>query len=230
LGRKARGAAAAAIEALLASSSTVESITPDQLAAVVAEQGLSLDRLRGPCRDLYRRYFEYCLVDRALSDEELAELAHLRMLLAIDGPTASAVHAEVGYAVYGTAIDEALQDSRMDGDERGFLQKLSQTLGLDAAAAARALEEGKVRARQRYLTDHLSPGALFATPEDQNLEVEGSAEASLQAAVEDALTKAEVVLPGLTNAEVTSVLVDVDAGRIARWSVKLRGTSGDQVE
>ncbi len=222
LGRKARGTATREIEALLAGSPEISAIGADEVAAVAARQGLELARLQSQCRDLYRRYLEFCLVDHALSGAEVSDLAHLRKILAVPDAVASEVHEEVACAVYGSAIDEVLSDHRLDPDEESFLQRLRDDLDLDADTAERALEAGRTRARQRYLSTAVSSRDILVASQEIELEIKGSSEESIEGAVRDGLREAATVLPGLQRIEVATLGADISEGEVARWHVKLK--------
>jgi flavin-binding protein dodecin len=215
--------AAKEIEALLATAPRISAVTPEQVAAIMEAYELDARRMEAPCRELYRRYFEYCLVDRALSGDERTDLSRLRELLQIDDHTASAIHDEVGFDVYGAAIDEVFEDNRVEAQEREFLQGLRADLNLDEETATRAFEEGRERARRRYLAGAVSSEDVFLASKDRTLELEGSSSESLESAIVNALEQAETVLPDLESAEVEEIRVGIDGGRVGEWRVKLRG-------
>jgi len=222
LGRKARGAANRDIEALLAGSPEISAVTADRVAAIATEHGVELSRLQSQCRDLYRRYLEYCLVDHALSDDEISDLGHLRTILALPDEAASEVHEEVACAVYGAAVDDVLSDHRLDPEEEEFLTRLRDDLDIDADAAERALEKGRRLARQRYLSTVVSSDDILVASQETKLEIQGSSEGSIEDAVSDALKEAGTVLPGLKRVEVAALEADIAGGEVSRWYVKLK--------
>lgn len=222
LGRKARGAAARDIEALLAGSPEISAVTNERVTAIAAGHGVDLTRLQSQCRDLYRRYLEYCLVDHALSEAEVSDLGHLRVILALPDEVASEVHEEVACAVYGAAIEDVLSDHRLDADEEAFLQRLRDDLDIDSAVAEQALEQGRKRARQRYLSSVVSSDDILVASQEIKLEIDGSSEDSIEGAVSDALVEAGTVLPGLKRIEIATLEADVSEGEVSRWHVKLR--------
>lgn len=222
LGRKARGAASRDIEALLAGSPELLSLSAERVAEVAAQHGVDLSRLQSQCRDLYRRYLEYCLVDHALSEDEVADLSHLRHILALPDAVASEVHEEVACAVYGAAVDDVLSDHRLEPEEEAFLQSLRAGLDIDAETADRAFEAGRRRARQRYLSTVVSSDDLLVASQEIKLEIDGTSGDSIEAAVADALREATTVLPGLKRVEISALEADVEGGAISQWHVKLR--------
>lgn len=222
LGRKARGAAARDIEALLAGSPEISGVMADQVAAIATEHGVEVSRLQSQCRDLYRRYLEFCLVDHALSEAEVVDLGHLRAILVLPDAVASEVHEEVACAVYGAAVEEVLSDHRLDPEEEEFLQRIRDGLDIDAGTAERAMEEGRRRARQRYLSTVVSSDDILVASQEIKLEIEGSSGESIEDAVSDALKEAGTVLPGLKRIEVSALQADVAGGEVSRWHVKLK--------
>jgi flavin-binding protein dodecin len=222
LGRKARGAAARDIEAMLAGSPEISQITADRLAAIATEHGIDMSRLQSQCRNLYRRYLEYCLVDHALSEDEVGDLGHLRAILVLPDSVASEVHEEVACAVYGAAVDDVLSDHRLEPEEEEFLQRIRDDLDIDSATAKRAMEEGRRRARQRYLSTVVSSDDILVASQEIKLEIDGSSEESIEGAVSDALAEAATVLPGLKRVVISALEADITEGKVARWHVKLK--------
>jgi flavin-binding protein dodecin len=223
LGRRSRAATLRDVEALLADAPRITDVTRDQVRDVAVRHGVDLDRLQAPLRDLYRRYLEFCLEDRAISEDEVTDLAHLRGVLHLGEETAAAIHEEVAYTVYGSAVDEVLSDNRLEPDEEGFLQRLRNDLGLDTDAANRALEEGRARARRRYLSTAVSPDDLFVVSRDLTVKLEGSSAESVEDAVNDALKRVEAVMPGVERVEITRIEAEIDPGRVRTWHVQLEG-------
>jgi len=222
LGRKARGAAARDIEAALAGSPDISSVPAERLSEIAAQHGVEMSRLQSSCRELYRRYLEYCLVDHALSEAEVSDLGHLREILALPAEVASEVHEEVACAVYGAAVDDVLSDHRLEPEEEAFLQKIRSGLDIDPEVAERAMQAGRKKARQRYLSTVVSSDDILVASQEVKLEIEGSSEASIEGAVSDALKEAAAVLPGLKRVRLGAVEAEVVGGEVARWHVKLK--------
>jgi flavin-binding protein dodecin len=183
---------------------------------------VEISRLQSQFRDLYRRYLEYCLVDHALSETEVADLAHLRAILVLPDAVASEVHEEVACAVYGAAVQEVLADHRLDPEEEEFLSRIRDGLDIDAGTAQRAMEEGRRRARQRYLSTVVSSNDILVASQEIKLEIEGSSEESIEGAVSDALREAATVLPGLKRVQIATLEADITGGAVSRWHVKLK--------
>jgi hypothetical protein len=103
--RSRRASALDEIEALLARADEIRSVTSADVGSVCAGHGLDSPR-RIP-RDrarLYRRYLEHCFEDGMLSQEESADLEHLRDLLHLAPREIARVQESVAREVYGAAV------------------------------------------------------------------------------------------------------------------------------
>jgi hypothetical protein len=223
LGGRGSAGIVAEIESLFARASHVRDVTPESLAEVARRHGVDLGaRLRTARKNLYRRFLEHCLLDGALSEDESADLVHLRALLRLAEEDVARVHDDVAIAVYGEAVGEVLHDHQLDPDERAFLERLRGDLGLAPDVAARLYEQGSEAARQRYLQRTMTRDSVLVAGHGARLELAGSSEKSLEDAVRAALEEAARALPDLRWAEVREIRTDLAHGRIARWHVKLR--------
>lgn len=221
--RRARGGVIREIEDLLARARRVSEVDPEQVAAVARSHGVDLGRrLRTARLGLYRRFFEQCLRDQTVSDEERRELAHLRRLLQLEDGDIARLHEEVAVAVYGDAVDRVLEDHRLDPEEEDFLRKLRDELVLSDELAERLLAQGSGRARRRFLDRAVQRDDFLLASRDLTLELSGESECGLEAAVERAVEQASRAVDGLTGVEVSRIGVEVAGGRVARWHVKLQ--------
>ena len=210
------------IESLLAGAGRVSEVLLDEIEQLAARHGVDLRRrLLGPRLGLYRRFLEHCLVDSALSEAEIADLAHLRRILCLQDDDAARVHEEVALSVYGQAIDRVLEDHQLDSEEEDFLRRLRSDLDLEAEAAARLLDEGRQRARQRYISRAVSHDVMLRSGETI-MEVEGESEGSIEDAVQAALGEAALALPNLRWVSLSQIRAEVVDGRASRWYVKLK--------
>jgi flavin-binding protein dodecin len=123
--------------------------------------------------------------------------------------------------VYGRAIDQVLEDGRLDPEEEQFLRRLGRDLELADPEASRLFDEGAGRARQRFLSRTLAHDHVLVAPSGSTLDLEGSSEASLEAAVAAALDEALRRVPELEAFEVTQIRGALEKGRIARWEVRV---------
>lgn len=210
------------IEGLLAGSQRVCDVPADAVQRLAAGQGVDLERkLLGPRLSLYRRFLGHCLMDSALSESEIADLAHLRKILRLKDDDAGRVHEEVALSVYGQAIDSVLEDHRLDDEEEGFLRRLRSDLDLEAEAAERLLDAGRQRARQRYISRAVSHDVMLRSGETV-MEVEGESETSIEDAVQASLEEAALALPNLRWVSLSRIRAEVIDGRASRWHVKVK--------
>lgn len=131
LGRRARENAVIEINNLLARSSGVRDVRFQQVEAICTAYGVDLYRdFTARVERLYRDYLNYCLADRHLSDDELAELHHLKKVLGLSEQATADIHDFVAKQVYCESVTEVLSDGRIDETERAFLRRLQENLEL----------------------------------------------------------------------------------------------------
>lgn len=146
-GRRPRENAHIEINNLLAASASVRDVQRADIDRICELHRTTLSGpLAGRFERLYRDYLAYCLEDRHLSSDELADLAHLQKLLRIDAETALGIHEHVARQVYSQSIAEVLDDGVIDAAERDFLGRLQQELAISGRAAHRILES-RMKAR-----------------------------------------------------------------------------------
>lgn len=136
------------INNLFARAHTVRAITDMQITEVVHRYGIaSAVQLPRDREHLYRDYLLYCLSDHHLTDEEVADLGHLKNLLRLDDQTVDLVHRRVAREVYSRSVDQVLADATVDADERQFLLRLRVHLSIPDAVAEN-IEEMKRRQQE----------------------------------------------------------------------------------
>lgn len=134
---------------LLARVGRVRSVSQDQLEAIARNYDIDLNaRFAGRLEKLYRDYLVFCLSDRRLTDEEVADLAHLQMILGLTSDCVDSIHRRVAREVYFRTIDEVLEDGTVDEQERAFLRQLRTHLSIPDEMAENMLEM-KLRRRTR---------------------------------------------------------------------------------
>ena len=221
-GGGAKGNTMREVEQLLAQAERVGDVTPERVSQVAAVHGVDLrTQLRKPRRSLYRRFLKHCLTDNALSEQENADLAHLRSILNLQNEDAVQVHDAVARFVYGKAIEQVLEDQRLDRKEEAFLKRLRDDLQIDEPLAQEMLAEGAQRARQRYLAKAVSHNVLIDSGETV-LELTGTSESSVEDAIRSAIEEAGRAIPNLRRVKVADVEAAIEDGQFARWHVKLQ--------
>lgn len=211
------------VERLLAEAERVSDVTPDRIQEIAERHNVDLARrLRTPRAQLYRRFLEHCLTDCDLSDEESQDLEHLRSILHLDEATSQRIHEEVARSVYGEALDEVLEDQEIDPEEEAFLRRLRGQLDLREDLAKALHEEGVQRARQRFFSRASTGSGYFLVSREAPLQLVGSSEESIEAAVDDALEQACRAVPQLRWVELSSIRGRVEDGCVQGWQVELK--------
>ncbi len=215
------------IENLLARAERVTQVTVEQLADIAARNGLELGRpTAGPCKALYRRYLEHCLEDHCLSDEESADLAHLRSILQLEEDDAAGVHDEAARAIYGEAVDRVLEDQKLDPEEKAFLERLREDLQLAETTAADMLKRGTERARYNYIARAEHHDGSILSSGASAMELTGESDTTIEDAVNAALDDACRAVPDISSLVVSDIRADVADGQVKRWHVKFKAGFG----
>jgi len=212
-----------AIEDSLACAAGIRALRVETVRTVCQDLGVDLrHRYLSDRKHLYRRYLAYCLEDQELSEQENADLEHLRFLLCLGRDDAAAVHEEVAREVYGKAIQEVLSDLKLDPEEEAFLRRLRGELNLSEKVAEQLYTEGERSARDRVLSKASSPDRLFLSHHAPAGEFTGRSTTTIDGAVSEAIAKATVAIPSLHWFELTHIAGYVEEGQAKGWHVTLR--------
>jgi flavin-binding protein dodecin len=211
------------IETLLARADRVSEVPPAAVEQIASRHGVDLaKRCRTARVHLYRRFFEYCLIDHALSSDESEDLRHLRAILHLSDADARRIHDEIAGQVYGSAVDRVLEDQALDPDEEQFLEQLRSELAIPDELANALLNEGVQRARQRFFSRTAARSSVFLASQEAPLQLVGASSESIQAAVDDALEQACRAVPRLHWIEVSKIRGEVIDGSVREWQVELK--------
>jgi len=212
-----------ALEDLLACSGDIRAVREEDVRAVCAAAAVDLKRkFIGDRKDLYRRYLAHCLDDKIITEEESADLQHLAALLHLDEREIAPIHEDLAQEVYGMAIQEVLDDLRLDPDEEAFLRRLRGELQISDEVAQRLYERGESQARDRAYSKAAAGDEEFVGFRASAGDFTGRSTSSLEMAVTDALTKAAVAVPKLHWFELTNISGYVEDGRPESWHVTVR--------
>lgn len=149
LRRPPRENAVVEINNMLACADSVREVQREEVLRVLEKHRTTLDGpLSGRFERLYRDYLAYCLEDRHLSSDELADLAWLQKLLDIPAHATAAIHEHVSRQLYRCSVTQMLSDGVIDAREREFLGRLQQDLAISGRTAHHIIE-AKVKQRQR---------------------------------------------------------------------------------
>lgn len=217
-GSRSKSACRDQLEQVLAEAETIQDISGREIAEIAARHGLNLARqLRAARREMYRRFLEHCLLDYALSPEELADLGHLREILHLEDWEAAGIHDEVCRRVYGAALDIVLDDGRLDPEEEAFMRRLREDLEIPLVAAEGMMQKAlrEVGARPA------GPDGDGPPPAGEPVELQGMSEKSLEEAIRRALSQASPPLRDRVRVELSRLEVEVRDGEPASWVVHL---------
>jgi len=211
------------IETILAQASRVRHVDQADVWGACAERGIDLRRkLRFERKGFYRRFLEHCFADKSLSLEETEDLEHLRQLLHLNEADVDKIHDEVARSVYGKAIQDVLEDLKLDEDEELFLRRLRRELELPEEVAERLYTEGAQKARLRALSAASSRDRSFLEHRGAAGDFVGRSTTDIEDAVTDALAKAAVAIPSLDWFEVIHIAGYTAESRVSGWHVSIR--------
>lgn len=141
LGRKPAANALVTLIDRLCEVATPRAVSAAEVDAIGKDHGVDLRRLfHEDLEGLYREYLVYCLTDRRLSTDELADLEHLRVMFGLDQAAVETVQKNVARQLYLRSVDEVLADGTVDPDEREFLLRLRQDLSIPESIAENILD------------------------------------------------------------------------------------------
>lgn len=152
LGRQPAGNALVVLVERLRAADSPRDVTADDIATIGRYHGVEIPVLfHHQLQDLYRDYLMYCLTDRRLSEEELADLEHLRTLFGLDAATVQTIQRNVSRQIYLKSVDEVLADGTVDPAEREFLSRLQTDLSIPESIAENLLDvkRRQLQARER---------------------------------------------------------------------------------
>lgn len=113
----------------------------------------------------YHSYLQFCLEDRKLSNSEIVELRHLKLLLGLSDRTVKQIHKSLALAIYGQELDKVMSDDVIDYQEQQFLDELCQNLYLPEELADRLLQEKAGKKLSHKLKEIMADKRI--TPEEE---------------------------------------------------------------
>jgi hypothetical protein len=116
---------------------------------------------------LYEMYLRHCLNDKHLSDEDLAELKHLKRLLSLSDKTVGQLHDKVAGAIYEESVEQAIADGKLSQQERDALEKLQKELMLPSETANRLYADASKVLITRFLLNVVSDSRLSPDEEKE---------------------------------------------------------------
>lgn len=174
-GQQSKGNASKEISNSLARARDVRQVLEDEVQAVADKyRAANKAWFRKELAEIYRLLLQHCLTDRHLSDDETAQLLHLKSILGLSDSDVGGIHDDVAQTVYEESVDEAISDGRLDTDERSFLDRLQTTLKLPKETADRIYGARATDYMSRYLASALEDERLSPDEEKELTAIAGS--------------------------------------------------------
>lgn len=150
----------------LAQASSIRQVTVGDVQAIADNYKVNLQKeFPKELALFYENYLKHCLIDKTLTEEETAELSHLKHLLGLNDKAIDKIHKEVAEAVYHESINEAISDGRLDPHERTFLEKLQRELKLPDEIAQKIYAEKATKHLETYFQTTITDERL--SPEEE---------------------------------------------------------------
>jgi hypothetical protein len=145
LGKKPRDNAFLEIRNLLART-PIRELSPAQVEQVLAGYGLTPEEAEPQFKNLYAMVLRNAVRDFELTDEEMAELSHLRRVFGLSDADVRSIEGEMLEDAYRTQTRLAVGDTRLTDEEKARLQELAARLRIPESLARSIREEevGKV--------------------------------------------------------------------------------------
>ena len=119
----------------------LQEVTLEEINEICAKYKVSLrDKFLNELKELYSKYLTKCLADNILSDEEIDNLTHLRLLLALHEKEVSDLINNLGEKIYKKAYDEIISDKIITSSEEEFIDELQKNLKLPDDIATKISE------------------------------------------------------------------------------------------
>ncbi|MFT4154286.1 hypothetical protein [Parafilimonas sp.] len=154
----------------LLATKQIKDISSQEIQNIESKYKLNLVReFKLNLEEFYAVYLNYCLDDKILSEQELTELSHLKIILNLDDKTIDKLHAKLGEIIYKKSFEEAIADGRLTKEEKDFLSKLENTLRLPKELADKISSETRTGFIENYVAQIIADQRL-SPDEEQELQ------------------------------------------------------------
>lgn len=144
------------------------SIMQNQISEIANKYGNNILRKSNQnLNELYSSYLNYCLVDKALSKNELDELKHLKDILSLTDNDVIEIHNNIVGAIYKKSLIEVVADGQIDKSEENFLNKLKEDLHLSTDFAIKLSDQVSGQFVQDFFNNAISDERLSPSEEEQ---------------------------------------------------------------
>jgi hypothetical protein len=160
--------AAVEVNNLLAQATSVRAVPGDEIDRIFEKYRLNSNRAFHAERlGLYRKYVDSCLSRKAISDEEAADLSHLRGILKLDEKETEQMQLEGVTPLYQRRVNDALTGGRLSDEDRTKLDALEKDLRLSQEEAIRLYTECAKGSIQQFLNTILEDHRITNDEENE---------------------------------------------------------------
>jgi hypothetical protein len=165
----------------LLASKSIKQISLREISEIETKYGISLEQeFKLNLEEFYATFLNYCLADKSLSDEELEDLKHLKLILGLDDITIGNLHSKIGAIVYKKSFEEAVADGRLTKSEEDFLNKLETDLKLPKQLAEKISSETRTAYIQNYVEGVIKDQRLSPDEEKEMQTIASSLNVNVQ--------------------------------------------------
>ncbi|MDB5272234.1 MAG: hypothetical protein JWO58_601 [Chitinophagaceae bacterium] len=165
----------------LLATKSIKEISKSAIAEIEERYNISIHReFKLNLEEFYAVYLNYCLSDKFLSESELEELQHLKMILNLDDAIVTSIHKNLGKKIYKQSFEEAIADGRLSENEKSFLDKLESNLKLPEDLVKKISEESRKTFMANYVDKIISDQRLSPIEEKEMKAIAQSLNIDLQ--------------------------------------------------
>lgn len=129
--------------------------------------------------EFYAVILNYALTDKKLTENEIADLEHLKYILDLDNKNIENISLLLGKDIYKQSVEEAIEDGRLSEKKKQFLSELENTLNLPKEIANNISENVKVGFFEKLYSNIIKNNRISPKEENEILEVAKSLNISI---------------------------------------------------
>ncbi len=165
----------------LLATKAISAITDADISAIEKNYSIRLIKeFKLNLEEFYAVYLHHCLADKVLSEQEMADLLHLKYLLRLDDKTIEKLHAMLGEMIYRQSFEAAVADGRLTPAENEFLNKLEVTLRLPKSLADKISAETRMSFIENYVSGVIADQRLSPAEEQEMSAIAASLNVNVQ--------------------------------------------------
>lgn len=207
----------------LLAAKPVKQILSSDIAGIESKYNLSLkEEFTLNLEEFYAVYLNYCLSDKSLSNEELDDLKHLKIMFALDDNTIDKLHTKIGEIIYKKSFEEAVADGRLTSDEEAFLSKLESDLKLPKQLAEKISADTRTAFIENYVANIITDQRLSPDEERELQAIATSLNVNVQLNEQTKQQLAKLKLYwALENVELPAMQTDIALQRAERGYITI---------